>query len=98
MLFGNRSRSRLRDKPSKREVAERGLIPFAKQVEQRGALREVVVRVGGVSTLRVQSASQPQIFAPCGGRGRRVERYRGVRQPLLGFRQTAGRCQRFGGD
>ena len=44
--LGNRARSGFGDEPSEREVAERRLIALAEQIEQRGTLREIVIRPG----------------------------------------------------
>ena len=64
MALGDRPRAGLGDEPSEREMAERRLIALAEQIEQRRALREVVIRVGGGAVLRVQRAAQPQVLAP----------------------------------
>ena len=98
MAFGDRARAGLRHEASEREVAEGGLIALAEQIEQRRALREVVVRVGRAPAFGVEAAAQPQIFPPRRGRHLRIERLGGGRQPLLGLGQPAGARQRFGGD
>ena len=54
MPLGDRAGAGLRDEPAEREVAERGLIALAEQIEQRGALREVVIGVRAVGGLGVQ--------------------------------------------
>ncbi len=98
MAFGDRACAGLRHEASEREVAERGLIALAEQVEQRRALREVVVRVGRAPALGVEAAPQPQVFSPGRGSHLRVECLGRRCQPLLGLGQPAGARQRFGRD
>ncbi len=40
-------------------MAQRGLIAFTKQIEQRGALSKIVVRVGSAAGLRMKAAAEP---------------------------------------
>ena len=49
MALGDRPGAGLGDEPAEREMTERRLIAFAEKFEQRRALGEVVVRVGGVA-------------------------------------------------
>ena len=70
-------------------MTERRLVPFAEQIEQRRALREVVVRVGRAAAFGMQAAAEAQIFAPFSRRDRGVERIGRVGQALFGFRQTS---------
>ena len=98
VALGDRPRAGLGDEAAEREVAEGGLIPLAEQIEQRRALREVVVRVGRRAVLRVQRAAQPQVLAPRGRRHARIERVGGRREALLRLGQASGERQGFGGD
>src|SRR5438874_2150950 len=66
VLFGDRTRAGLRDEAAEGQMAERRLIALAQQIEECRALREVVVRVGGAAALRVETAAEPQVLAPCG--------------------------------
>ncbi len=59
MALGDRTRAGLRDEPPEREMAQRGLIAFTKQIEQRGALSKIVVRVGSAAGLRMKAAAKP---------------------------------------
>src|SRR5262245_57147307 len=76
MFFGDRARSRLRDEATEREMAQRRLIALAKQIEERRALREVVVRVSRAPASCVQSTTQTQVLTPRSGSRRRIESYR----------------------
>ena len=87
-----------RDQPADREVAQGGLISLAEQIEQRRALREVVIRVGRLAARGVQLAAQPQELAPGRGRDLRIEHVGGRREPLSGVGQPSGERQGFGGD
>ena len=98
MVLGDGARAGLRDEAAEREMAQGGLVAFAQQIEQRGALREVVVRVGGAAALGVQAAAQPEVFAPRRRRGFRIERVGHRREALFGLGQAAGERQRLGGD
>ena len=74
-------------------MAERRLIAFAEQVQQRRALREVVVRVGALPP-RAWSAPRSRRYSPqAAGATLRVERVGGCGEPLLGFRQASGRVR-----
>ena len=66
MALGDGAGAGFGDQAPEGEMAERRLIALAEQIEQRRALREVVVRVGRVAVSRVQRAAQPQVFAPRG--------------------------------
>ena len=79
-------------------MAERRLIALAQQIEQRRALREIVIRIRGAAVLRVERAAQPQVLAPCGRRHLRIERIGCRRQTLLGFGETIDRGERLGRD
>ena len=46
---------------------------LAEQVEERGALRKVMVRIGGLAGGRVQLAAQPQELTPCRRSNLRIE-------------------------
>ena len=98
VTFGDRARAGDGDEAAERQVTEAGLIALAEQIEQRGALREVVIGVGGAAALRVCLAAQPQVLAPCRGRDGRVERLGGRGQPLFGVGQPPRRGERFGRD
>ena len=92
MALGDRARAGFGDQPAEREMAEAGLIALAEQVEQRRALREIVVRVGAAAALRVQRAAQPQVLAP---RGRAPPSDRACRPPRRGdARPRAGDWRR----
>ena len=99
MALGDRARAGLGDEAAEREMAERGLIALAEQIEQRRALREVVVRVGRRAVLRVQRAAQPQVLAPRRRRdasGSSASAAAASRCSASG--EPAGGDQRFGGD
>ena len=99
MTLRHRARAGHGDEAAEREMAERRLIAFAKQIEQRRALREVVIRVGGAAAFRACSAPRSRRYSPqVGRRDARVEDVGGRREALLRFRQPAGRGQRFGRD
>ena len=98
MTLGDRSGAGLGDEPSEREVAERRLIAFAEQIEQRRALREIVVRVGALAGSGVQHAAQPQVLAPRRRRHLRIEPVGGRLQPLFGLGRTVAGGERLGRD
>ncbi len=98
MMFGGRSRARLRDEAADREMTEAGLVLLTKQIEQRGALREGVIRVGGTAMFRIERAAQPQVFAPQGGRVLRIEAAGRRGQALVRCREPVGGGQRLSGD
>ena len=100
MPLGDRARAGLGDQAAEREVAERGLVALAEQIEQRRALREVVVRVGARCRSCACSAPRRRRYSPhaagatlgierVGGRGRAAARLR---------RSRSGGGQRFGRD
>ena len=76
-------------------MAERRLVALAEQVEDVGALCEVVVRGGGARRLFVNEAADAQELAPRAGRAARIETVLAHLQALLGFFKTAGRKERF---
>jgi hypothetical protein len=98
MTFGDGARPGLGDETAERKVAEGCLVPFAQHVEQRRALCEVVVRIGGAAGLGVQAAAEPEVFTPRCGRCLRIDRVGSCRETLFRFRQTVGERQSFGGD
>jgi hypothetical protein len=73
MPFGHRPRAALCHQAAHREMAERRLIPFSEQVEQRRALGKIVVGVGWSAVLLVERAAQAQIFTPRRRRHPRVQ-------------------------
>ena len=79
------------------QVAGGGLVALAQQLEDVGALGEVVVRRGGLVQARVDGAAHTQELAPVGGRRPRIEpRFDGA-QALAGFFRTSRRQQRLTG-
>src|SRR5439155_13769303 len=86
MTLGDRPRAGLSDEAAEREMAERGLVALAEEIEERRALRKVVVRIGGagaVGAAGMVCAAEPQVFAPRGRRDLRVERVGGGGEPLF---------------
>ena len=81
-----------------RELADRGLIALADQLEHARALRDVVVRLGGARLARAQVAAQAEELAPRARRRARVEPGFDLRQPVLGFVHAVRGQQRLGGD
>jgi hypothetical protein len=79
-------------------VTEGRLIALAEQVEQRRALREIVIRVGGAVGPGVQRTAQAEIFAPRSRRDSWVEGIGGRRQPRFRFGEPVGEGQRLGAD
>ena len=91
-------RAGLARRDARAQLADRGLIPFADQLEHARALRDVVVRLGGARLPRAQLAAQAQELAPRTRRGARLEPRLDLRQSALGLLHAIGREQRFGGD
>ena len=86
MALGHRAGAAFRHEPSKGEMAQRRLIALAEQIEQRDALRDVVIGVRRVAVSRVQRAAQAEVLAPRRRGDLRIQRAgRGV-QALLGAR------------
>ena len=96
--FGDRARAGLGHQTPEREMTERRLIALAEQIEQRRALREIVIGVGGAVGPGVQRTAQAEIFAPRGRRDSRVEGIGGRRQPRFRLGEPVGEGQRLGGD
>ena len=99
MALGDRARAGLGDEAAEREMAERGLVALAEQIQQRRALREVVVRVGGAPAFaraarRAAAGTRPRW--PARLRGSSASAARASR--CLGFGEPARRGERFGGD
>ena len=98
MALGDRAGAGFGHEPSEREMAQGRLIALAEQIQQRRALREVVIRIGRVAVSRVQGAAQAEVLAPRRRGDPRIQRAgRGV-QALLGPRTIVRGGQRFGGD
>ena len=83
---------------SERELADRGLIPLADQLEHARALRDVVVRLGGACLARAQVTAQAEELAPGARRGARVEPGFHLRESSLRFLDAIRGEQRLGGD
>ena len=84
MALGDRARAGLRHQPPEREVAEARLIPLAEQIEQRRALREVVVGVGGAAGPSRGARRAAGRYSPhAAGAIRGSMRVGGRREPLL---------------
>ena len=75
-----------------------GLIPFADQVEDARALRDVVVRLVGPALARVQLTAQPQELAPRPGRGPRIDAAFDGGDAGRGVVGALGEQQRLDGD
>ena len=86
IAFGDGARARFGDQASECQMAERGLVALAQQIEEGRALREIVIRVGRRRVLCVQRPAQPQVLAPGRRRDAWIECVGGGRQPLLGVR------------
>ncbi len=86
-----RSRAALRDEPADREVAERRLVALAQQVEQRRALREVVIRVGGRAAFSRSAPRSRRYSAHAAGatRGSSVSATAASRSPASAMRSAA---------
>ena len=98
MALGHGARAGFGDEASEGEMAEGGLVALAQQIQQRRALRDVVIGVGRMAVSRVQRAAQAEVFAPRGGGDLRIERAGRRIQALLGGRTVVGGGERFGGD
>ena len=88
----------LRGQARERELADRGLVALADQLEDARALRDVVIRLGRARLARAQIAAQPQELAPRAGRGARIEPRFHLRQAMFGVVDAPGGQQRLGGD
>ncbi len=90
MFFRDRPRPGLSDEPAEGQMTQRGLISLAEQIEQRRALREVVLCVRGASAFGMELAAQPKVLAPGGRSGRWIERDRSRGEALFRFGETSG--------
>ena len=98
MALGHRARAGFGDEASEGEMAERRLVALAQQIEQRDALRDVVVGVRRMAVSRVQRAAQAEVFAPRRRGDLRIERAgRGI-EALLGGRPVVRGGERFRGN
>ena len=91
VALGDRARAGLGDEAAERQVAERGLVALAEQVEQRRALGEVVVGVGrrcrsARAARRAGAGTRPR--PPGATRGSSA--LGGGRQALLGVGEPVG--------
>ena len=99
MPLGDRAGAGLGDQPSEREMAERRLIALAEQIEQRRALREVVIGVGGAAVLaraarRAAGGTRPRWPARlCGSSASAADASR-----CSASGEAVRRGQRLGGD
>ena len=73
VALGGRAVARARGQPAERQVAQRGVVALAEQLEDARALREVVVRGCGPLRLLVHRAADAEELAPAAGRRTRVE-------------------------
>ena len=98
MPFGDRARAGVLGEPPERELAHRRLIALADEVEDAGALRDVVVRLVGPALAGVQLTAQAQELAPRAGCDPRVDAaFRGG-DPRCALGGASGEQQRLGGD
>ncbi len=64
VFFSERACTRSRHQTTDGQVAERSEVALTEQVEQRRALRVIVVRLRGAAAMFVQGSPQPQVLGP----------------------------------
>ena len=96
--LGHGTRAGACGQPAQRELADRGLITFADEIEDRRTLRDVVVRLGRARLTRAELTAQAQELTPGAGRTARINRRLHLRQANLGFFESRRGDQRLDGD